>query len=496
MGNRTTKQELQSGGNRTTKQGLQSNNVTGPPLGILLTGMYSSGVSTISKYWRGQGKFPREDGTVRIQTAERGFTVKSADDTSGFLISSQESGGRWSRHVWRDHIDNLDAIVFVIDSKLAFGADYARHELKRLLGEELLRGLPLLVLCNMQDLPKAHRPDKIIRNLTLPYVKDRPWKVLGCVATRGQGLNEGMEWLVAETAKRRAIPAQLLRPGGAKSDTVSETSLESLPSMDPDPTTSATRGKSRSTVASLLGYEPTSKTAGSTLGHFQPIRQGTECPFAKASKLWGGRPDVATLTLEDQAKANVEALIEFTRRSNVGENLDGFCMELADPKAGKTPEDLGSAVRRVLTALSDLDPSGEGMMKVKYIGSRGWRFRFAKADFFVTTFAPCYPATSSRYAFGIRRAFVLLQPELSFARHKLPPDTPHTHWDNPQTVRDKTRAAFRKAGREYYIPDTVKYPAAEHIVKPLKDEKGAVIRWWKEEDPVAASVSVGPMVSE
>jgi len=240
--------------------------------------------------------------------------------------------------------------------------------------------------------------------------------------------------------------------------------------------------KSRDALVALLGYDPTSTGADTTLGRFHPIRNGTACPFAKASKLWGGRTDIdaGTLTLEEQAKLNIKALTEFTRRSNAGENLDGFCFELVDREAtSSTPEELGNAVRRLLTALSDLDPNGEAMMRVKYIGSRGWRFRFAKADFFVTTFAPCYPSKSSRFAFGTGRAFLLLQPELSFLRHKLPVDTPHTNWEEPKTVRDKTRVAFRKAGREYYIPDTIKYPAAEHIVKPLTDKEGAVIRWWE-----------------
>jgi len=116
-------------------------------------------------------------------------------------------------------------------------------------------------------------------------------------------------------------------------------------------------------------------------------------------------------------------------------------------------------------------------MRKPYIGARGWRFRFAGADFFVTTFAPCYPPTSSRYAFGANYAFVLLQPELSFLRHNLPDDTPVT-LDPPETIRDKTRLAFLGAGRGYHIPPTIKYPPAEHIVKPLKDDGKTVIHWW------------------
>jgi hypothetical protein len=67
---------------------------------------------------------------------------------------------------------------------------------------------------------------------------------------------------------------------------------------------------------------------------------------------------------------------------------------------------------------------------------------------------------------------------MSFARHGLPPDTPTTNWEEPKTIRDKTRLAFRKAGREYYIPKTTRYPPAEHIVKPLHDDGVGVVKWW------------------
>ena len=68
---------------------------------------------------------------------------------------------------------------------------------------------------------------------------------------------------------------------------------------------------------------------------------------------------------------------------------------------------------------------------------------------------------------------------MSFFRHDLPPDTSQTNWNQPQTVRDKTRVAYKKAGRLYHIPSSTKYPPAEHIVKPFKDDGVSVVRWWE-----------------
>lgn len=72
----------------------------------------------------------------------------------------------------------------------------------------------------------------------------------------------------------------------------------------------------------------------------------------------------------------------------------------------------------------------------------------------------------------------MFQPEISFAQHDLPLDTPHTDWDSPKTVRDRIRVGFRNAGRGYIIRDTVQYPMAYDIVKP-GDKDMEYIEWWK-----------------
>jgi GTPase SAR1 family protein len=452
--------------------------------GILLAGGYDSGKSEVLTAWTGK-KHPEYPDLTDYMKLQRDH---------GIVDYSWSYGGRgFYRQAWRSFAPDLDVIVFVVDSRPS-KMQAVQFELKHLFQEDKLRGLPLLVLCNKQDAPDAKPPQEIAKLLGLKDVSDRPWTTNGCVSTTGAGLDKAMHWIVKEAPKLRAAHQEATKQSAAEKEAAAKTSssaTQGFTSESPSSTNQelgkdASREKPKDeSLTSLLQYDP---SENSTLQHFQPIRESSNCPFAKASKLWGARTTSADGAhnpngLEELAKVNAAALTEFTRRSDAGENLDGFCFELTDRHAvGATPEELGVAVRRLLTALSDLDPAGEAVMtNVNYIGSRGWRFRFAKADFFVTTFAPCYPVTSSRYAFGTGRAFLLLQPELSFLRHKLPLDTPHTAWEEPVTIRDKTRVAFRQAGREYSIPsDTTLYPAAEHIVKPLRDVQGAVIRWWED----------------
>ena len=352
----------------------------------------------------------------------------------------------------------VDGVIFVIDSHDPDRLEQARDNLHYAMSDhdENLKGKPLLIFCNKQDLPNAMSPSEIAKHLGLSDIKNRKWHAVGCSAYNGTGLTEGFEWM---------------------SNALEDDEMEG--DMKGDDMTSVLSVRSSESEIDLE-YDATESGGNVTLQHFGAIKNGTECPFAKSAILWGGCSCPAGSTLEDQASANVAALTEFVHQSRQGANVDGFCIELDDAMARDGgPKELGECVRRMLSALSDHDPAGEQVMRKKYIGQRGWRFRFNKHDFFLTTFAPCYPPTSSRYAFGTGRAFLLLQPYASFGRHDLPYDTPDTNWETPKTIRDKTRVAFRDAGRAYHIPKTTRYPAAEHIVRPLDDGGEKVVRWWE-----------------
>jgi ADP-ribosylation factor 1/2 len=444
-----------------------------------------------------------------------GFNVEELQFSSGATaatIVSWDVGGRdRGRPLWRHYYQNIDSLVFVVDSTDRDRLGQAKDELGRLLREDELKGVPLLLFCNKQDQPNALTPAEITHHFFIADIvdtsaslqspiMDRPFWAVGCSVINGTGLQEGLRWLA--TREARTPPQGTTTAAAAGNDVYQhgnaeeekhrpmKSAVEQQRNDGPDPTVSSSTSRQASwLIDDMMGYSPSDSQTNPVLQSFRPIQRGSSCPFAKAAKLWGvkmvvtgedntGNNAAAAAAARNAAAGAAAALAEFVRRSDHGEPLDGFCIELGDNAAGAVnPSEFGVHVHAALRALSDLDPSGERAMRVQYIGARGWRFRFARADFFVTTFSPCYPSTNSRYAFGTGAAFILLQPELSFYRHNLPDDTPVTH-DPPNSIRDKTRMAFRDAGCGYFVPATTSYPPAEHIVKPLYDDGLTGIRWW------------------
>jgi ADP-ribosylation factor-like protein 3 len=138
----------------------------------------------------------------------QGFNIKSVA-RDGFKLNVWDVGGQKSiRPYWRNYYDNTDALVFVIDSADRARLEEVNAELTRLLTEEdKLAGVPLLVFANKQDLLSALSAADISMGLNLHMVKDRAWQIQACSAKKGEGLSEGMEWLVKTIQEREAAAA-------------------------------------------------------------------------------------------------------------------------------------------------------------------------------------------------------------------------------------------------------------------------------------------------
>jgi len=116
------------------------------------------------------------------------------------------------RPLWRHYYQNTMGVIFVVDSsdrdRIDDSKDYehsAKDELSRLLGEEELINAAVLIFANKQDLgAKAMKVQEITERLGLNKLRNRKWYIQGCSATTGDGLYEGLDWLVGTlTGKKK-----------------------------------------------------------------------------------------------------------------------------------------------------------------------------------------------------------------------------------------------------------------------------------------------------
>lgn len=75
-----------------------------------------------------------------------------------------------------------------------------KNELFRLLQHEDLKHTVVLVFANKQDLKDAMPPAEITEALSLHSIKNRDWHIQACCALTGEGLYDGLGWIVERVA--------------------------------------------------------------------------------------------------------------------------------------------------------------------------------------------------------------------------------------------------------------------------------------------------------
>lgn len=107
------------------------------------------------------------------------------------------------RSYWRLYYDQTDAVIFVVDAVEHSRFPQAKEVLHQLLTEEpALQNAVLLVFANKQDLPEAASPADLVEVLGLGKFKHRTWTLMGCSATTGESLREGLVWISEKLASK------------------------------------------------------------------------------------------------------------------------------------------------------------------------------------------------------------------------------------------------------------------------------------------------------
>ncbi|XP_073326225.1 uncharacterized protein [Pagrus major] len=156
------------------------------PVRILMVGLDAAGKTTLLY------RLKLAEVVTTIPTI--GFNVETVEYKNISFTVWDVGGQTIIRPLWRHYYTNTQGLIFVVDSNDPERIKEAADELHRMLGEEELRGVALLVFANKQDLPRAMSVSDITEALGLSGVS-QPWFVQASCAVSGTGLVEGLDWL-------------------------------------------------------------------------------------------------------------------------------------------------------------------------------------------------------------------------------------------------------------------------------------------------------------
>lgn len=161
---------------------------------LLILGLDNAGKTTILK------KFNGED--IDKISPTLGFNIKTLQ-YQDFKLNVWDVGGQTTiRSYWRNYFEQTDGLIWVVDSSDKMRLEDCKKELHSLLKQEKLVGATLLIFCNKQDIEGALSVNEIKEFLDLENMVTRHWGIIPCSAKTGEGLLEGIDWLVYDIASR------------------------------------------------------------------------------------------------------------------------------------------------------------------------------------------------------------------------------------------------------------------------------------------------------
>ncbi|XP_065176095.1 uncharacterized protein LOC135805904 [Sycon ciliatum] len=122
------------------------------------------------------------------------FNVETVEPMEGLTFTVWDVGGQDKiRPQWHHYFKGTEGLIFVVDSADSSRFAEARAELHSILDSEEMRGVPLIVYANKQDLPNAAPPSVLIEKLQLSKLSGHQWYMQATCATNGDGLCEGIQ---------------------------------------------------------------------------------------------------------------------------------------------------------------------------------------------------------------------------------------------------------------------------------------------------------------
>jgi len=205
---------------------------------ILLLGLDAVGKTTIL--------YKLRLGEVKTSIPTIGFNVETVEYKGRMFdisFTAWDVGGRCPiRPLWRHFYQDKNAMIFVVDSTDRDRVEQAKDEMAKMLQEDALEGIPLLVFANKQDLPNAMTVPELTTALGLSCISRREWSVQASCATTGDGLYEGLDWLSGVIGSKQ--------PSKQKDST----DLGDAVIADKQPSKQKATGQERVTVAAALGH--------------------------------------------------------------------------------------------------------------------------------------------------------------------------------------------------------------------------------------------------
>jgi ADP-ribosylation factor protein 1 len=125
-----------------------------------------------------------------------GFNVETVSPCRGVSFTVWDVGGQYKiRRLWQHYYQNSDGLFYVIDSTDTQRIEESAEELHGILESDSMHGVPVVIIANKQDLPKALTCSQLVEKLNLSKLSQtrNTWFIQQASAINGDGIFEAMK---------------------------------------------------------------------------------------------------------------------------------------------------------------------------------------------------------------------------------------------------------------------------------------------------------------
>jgi len=129
-------------------------------------------------------------------------------DTNGVRLNFWDLGGQQElQALWDKYYQECHAVIYVVDSNDRERIHESKESFLKMLSNENLAGVPLLVAANKQDLEECMgvREVKPLFESSDEHVGTREVMVLATSGLRGEGVVEGIDWIAQCVIRNKLV---------------------------------------------------------------------------------------------------------------------------------------------------------------------------------------------------------------------------------------------------------------------------------------------------
>ncbi|CAF0739297.1 unnamed protein product [Adineta steineri] len=164
---------------------------------ILLVGLDDAGKTTLT------GRLTQNR---LIQTAPSAKPSKYEVKIGSTHLAVTDVGGHaQARRLWKEYMFASTRLIFILDASNRQRIPEARHELMKILDDEDVQSIPILILANKIDnVATACGEQELRYHLQIENflnVEDPRVKLCMCSISRNEGFTDGIKWLINQSIK-------------------------------------------------------------------------------------------------------------------------------------------------------------------------------------------------------------------------------------------------------------------------------------------------------